>query len=137
PPVLHLENASEPFWVEWPPTTGECDMLVFTFHGGLMPYSLYFAVSHATDNQTWSEERFIAYASIISFQVYITPGIGFDSAGAEDIACSYFCSIISPYTVAYLSYIGIPVTAQSSQECSINDSSMITIEQPSTQESDQ
>ncbi|PVG02708.1 hypothetical protein CPB86DRAFT_811316 [Serendipita vermifera] len=124
--MVSAQNASEPFRVDWPPSTGECELLKFVISGGLMPYSMYFAASHANDNRTWSEENFIANGNIHSFQLFLTPGIGkytdalrfriFDSAGAEDMGW-------------------VEVIAPSSEDCSVIDSSMITIEQPSSQES--
>jgi hypothetical protein len=72
----NAQNDPEPFSVAWLTETGECEWLEFLFRGGLKPYTLYHAVSHAYENRSWSEEVFTGTTSDRLFTLLIAPEIG-------------------------------------------------------------
>ncbi|PVG02709.1 hypothetical protein CPB86DRAFT_822713 [Serendipita vermifera] len=79
-------NASEPFSVEWSFAAAECEWLEFWFYGGVAPYSLYYAVTHASNNISWSQEALIASTSNVVFNLQLSPDIGTEisSEGSDD-----------------------------------------------------
>jgi hypothetical protein len=62
--------------VDWAFSSQECEWLEIWFQGGVTPYSLYYAISHASNNVTWSEDMFVTSTSNVLVHLQLTPNIG-------------------------------------------------------------